>query len=42
MNNLVKSVRATGGIGVVGVFVAEDPKSDDELMQKGKPSSRMN
>jgi glutathione-independent formaldehyde dehydrogenase len=36
MNNLVKSVRATGGIGVVGVFVAEDPKSDDELMQKGK------
>src|SRR6195952_4431753 len=35
MNNLVKSVRATGGIGVVGVFVAEDPKSEDKLMQKG-------
>src|SRR5471030_724598 len=36
MNNLVKSVRATGGIGVVGVFVAEDPKSEDKLMQKGQ------
>jgi glutathione-independent formaldehyde dehydrogenase len=36
MNNLVKSVRATGGIGVVGVFVAQDPKSDDKLMQEGK------
>lgn len=36
MNNLVKSVRATGGIGVVGVFVAEDPKSEDKLMQEGK------
>ncbi|KQR74054.1 aldehyde dehydrogenase [Burkholderia sp. Leaf177] len=36
MNNLVKSVRATGGIGVVGVFVAEDPKSPDELMKKGQ------
>jgi glutathione-independent formaldehyde dehydrogenase len=36
MNNLVKSVRATGGIGVVGVFVAEDPNSNDKLMQEGK------
>ncbi|SAK56674.1 glutathione-independent formaldehyde dehydrogenase [Caballeronia ptereochthonis] len=36
MNNLVKSVRATGGIGVVGVFVAEDPGSPDELMKKGQ------
>jgi glutathione-independent formaldehyde dehydrogenase len=36
MNNLVKSVRATGGIGVVGVFVAQDPGSPDELMQKGQ------
>jgi glutathione-independent formaldehyde dehydrogenase len=36
MNDLVASVRATGGIGVVGVFVPEDPKSPDELMQEGK------
>src|SRR6201986_2192229 len=31
MNNLIKAVRPTGGIGVVGVFVAEDPKSKDNL-----------
>ena len=36
MNNLVKSVRATGGIGVVGVFIAEDPGSPDDLMKKGQ------
>jgi glutathione-independent formaldehyde dehydrogenase len=36
MNNLVQSVRATGGIGVVGVFVAQDPGSPDELMKKGQ------
>lgn len=36
MNNLVRSVRATGGIGVVGVFLPEDPKSSDQLAQKGQ------
>jgi threonine dehydrogenase-like Zn-dependent dehydrogenase len=36
MNNLVKSVRATGGIGVVGVFIAQDPGSPDDLMKEGK------
>lgn len=36
MNNLVGSVRATGGIGVVGVFLPEDPKSSDKLAQKGQ------
>lgn len=36
MNNLVRAVRPTGGIGVVGVFVAEDPGSPDKLMQQGK------
>jgi glutathione-independent formaldehyde dehydrogenase len=36
MNNLVQAVRPTGGIGVVGVFVAEDPGSPDELMKKGQ------
>jgi len=36
MNDLVKSVRATGGIGVVGVFVTEDPGAADELGKEGK------
>lgn len=36
MNNLVKSVRATGAIGVVGVFVPEDPKGADKLAKKGQ------
>ena len=36
MNDLVKSVRATGGIGVVGVFIPEDPGSPDKLAKKGK------
>src|SRR4051812_24993925 len=36
MNDLVKSVRPTGGIGVVGVFVSEDPGAKDELAREGK------
>ncbi|ALM84102.1 glutathione-independent formaldehyde dehydrogenase [Bordetella sp. N] len=36
MNNLIKAVRPTGGIGVVGVFVAEDPKAEDKLAKKGQ------
>ncbi|OON78050.1 glutathione-independent formaldehyde dehydrogenase [Streptomyces tsukubensis] len=36
LNSLVAEVRATGGIGVVGVFVPEDPGSDDELAREGK------
>src|SRR6195952_5630258 len=36
MNNLVSSVKFTGGIGVVGVFVPEDPGAQDELAKKGK------
>ena len=36
MNNLVKSVRATGKLGVVGVFVPEDPNARDKLEQKGE------
>jgi len=36
MNNLVKSVRATGSLGVVGVFMPEDPKSRNELAQRGE------
>lgn len=36
MNKLVKSVRATGSLGVVGVFMPEDPKSSHELARKGR------
>lgn len=36
MNNLVKAVKATGSIGVVGVFVAKDPKGADALAKKGQ------
>ncbi len=36
MNNLVKSVRATGSIGVVGVFMPEDPHSPHALAKKGQ------
>jgi glutathione-independent formaldehyde dehydrogenase len=36
MNNLVASVKPTGSIGVVGVFVPEDPGADDELEKEGK------
>ena len=36
MNDLVRSVRATGTLGVVGVFVPEDPKSPDKLAKEGQ------
>lgn len=36
MNNLVRTVRATGGIGVVGVFVAKDPGAEDKLAKQGQ------
>jgi glutathione-independent formaldehyde dehydrogenase len=36
MNNLVQSTKATGGIGVVGVFVPQDPNAPDELAKQGK------
>jgi glutathione-independent formaldehyde dehydrogenase len=36
MNNLVKSVKATGGIGVIGVFVPKDPGAKDSLAKKGE------
>ena len=36
INNLVASVRFTGGIGTVGVFVPQDPGASDELAQQGK------
>jgi len=36
MNNLVRSVRATGKLGVVGVFVPKDPLGPDKLAQEGQ------
>ena len=36
LNRLVKSVRFTGEIGVVGVFVPQDPGGPDELAKQGK------
>lgn len=36
MNDLVRSVRPTGGLGVVGVFVPQDPGGADELAKKGE------
>lgn len=36
MNDLVASVRATGKLGVVGVFPSKDPKSPDKLEKKGQ------
>jgi glutathione-independent formaldehyde dehydrogenase len=36
MNNLVASVKATGRIGVVGVFIPEDPGSKDTLQKRGQ------
>jgi glutathione-independent formaldehyde dehydrogenase len=36
MNNLVAAVKATGRIGVVGVFLPEDPGSQDTLQKRGQ------
>lgn len=36
MNNLVKTVRPTGGLGVIGVFVPKDPGAADPLAKKGE------
>jgi threonine dehydrogenase-like Zn-dependent dehydrogenase len=36
LNKLVRSVRFTGGIGVVGVYVPEDPGGPDDFEQDGR------
>jgi len=36
MNNLVQTVKATGRIGVVGVFLPQDPNSEDKLEKRGR------
>jgi glutathione-independent formaldehyde dehydrogenase len=36
LDNLVKTVRTTGGIGVVGVYMPQDPGAKDEQAQLGR------
>ena len=36
MNNLVQSVKFTGGIGVVGIFLPQDPGGKDEMARNGQ------
>ena len=36
INSLIAAVRPTGRIGVVGVFVPEDPSAQDSLAKKGQ------
>jgi glutathione-independent formaldehyde dehydrogenase len=36
LDNLIKVVRTTGGIGVVGVYVPEDPGAQDEGAKEGR------
>ena len=36
LDNLIKVVRTTGGIGVVGVYVPEDPGAKDEQAKQGR------
>jgi glutathione-independent formaldehyde dehydrogenase len=39
LNNLVRSVRFTGSIGVVGVYVPADPGGSDELAPAARSRS---
>lgn len=36
MNALVDAVKASGHIGVVGVFIPQGPKAEDSLEKKGQ------
>lgn len=36
LNNLVQSVKFTGTIGVVAVYVPQDPGSADQLSKQGE------
>jgi glutathione-independent formaldehyde dehydrogenase len=38
LDNLVQVVKAHGGIGVIGVYVPEDPGGPNELAQQGRPA----
>jgi threonine dehydrogenase-like Zn-dependent dehydrogenase len=41
LNNLVKSVRFSGSIGVVGVYVPQDPGGTDDLAKQERGSLRL-
>ena len=41
LNDLVESVRFTGGIGTVGVYVPQDPGGPDDLSREGKSPLRV-
>ena len=41
MNRLVDSVRFTGHIGVVGIFLPQDPNAPDKLEQEGQDRLRL-
>lgn len=36
MNSLVDAVKATGNLGIIGVFVPKDPGAEDDLAKKGQ------
>lgn len=36
LNELVQAVKPTGGIGVVGVYIPQDPNAEGELAKQGK------
>lgn len=36
LNNLIKTVRATGKIGVIGLYVPEDPGAPDDMAAQGR------
>lgn len=36
MNSLVDTVKATGTLGIIGVFIPKDPGAEDKLAQKGQ------
>ena len=36
LNDLVASVRPTGGLGIIGVYVPEDPQGPNKLAKEGK------
>ncbi|MDR4465491.1 MAG: glutathione-independent formaldehyde dehydrogenase [Nitrospira sp.] len=40
MDNLIQSVAPTGGLGVVGLFVPQDPSAPDQLSREGRVAFR--
>ena len=38
LDNLVHSVKGHGGLGVIGVYVPQDPQGPDDLARQGRPA----